>query len=92
MLDSVGRLLDMAGPDTKIIPGHGALTDRAGLVAYQHMLRGTRDAVAALVAAGKSREETVAATPTAPWDETWGQGFMKPDVYTGILWDSLSAK
>ena len=47
-----------------------------------------RDRVAALKAAGKSREEVIAAQPTADQDAKWGGGFMKPDVFAGILYDS----
>jgi glyoxylase-like metal-dependent hydrolase (beta-lactamase superfamily II) len=84
------RMLELAGEGTKIIPGHGPLATRADLVRYRDMLAGCRAAVAALIAAGKSREETIAAKPTAPFDEAWGQSWIKPDVFAGILYDSLS--
>ena len=90
MIAAVERLLELAGEGTKIIPGHGPLATRADLARYRDMLAGVRAAVAAQVAAGKSREETVAAKPTAAFDEAWGGGWMNPDTFTGILHDSLS--
>jgi glyoxylase-like metal-dependent hydrolase (beta-lactamase superfamily II) len=90
MIAAVERLLELVGEGTKIIPGHGPLATRADLARYRDMLAGVRAAVAAQVAAGKSREETVAAKPTAAFDEAWGGGWMNPDTFTGILHDSLS--
>lgn len=91
MIAAVDRTLGMIDGNTKIIPGHGPLSTRADLMAYRHMLSGVRDAVATLVAAGKSLEEVVAAKPTAPWDEKWSREyrFAQPDIFTGIVYDSL---
>ena len=83
------RVLAMIGDDTKIIPGHGPLATKKDLAAYHEMLRGVRDAMAKLVAEDKSKEEVLAAKPTAPWDEKWGGGFMNPETFTGIVYDSL---
>ncbi len=43
-----------------VIPGHGRVTDRAGIVAFQRFLRELWREVEAAVAAGKSLEETLA--------------------------------
>ena len=32
----------------------------------------------------------MAANPTAPFDEIWGNGFMKPDVFTGLVYQTLN--
>lgn len=77
---------------TKIIPGHGPVGDKATLQAYHDMLVGVRAAVAKLVKQKKTLEETVAAKPTAPWDEQWGKGFIKPEVFTKMIWTELSKK
>jgi len=90
MIAGVERILELAGEGTRIIPGHGPLGTRADLARYRDVLAGVRAAVAAQVAAGKSREETIAAKPTAPFDEAWGGGWMNPDTFTGIVYDSLT--
>lgn len=64
-------VLERADADTRIIPGHGPLASPADLRAYRDMLETVRLRVAALVAAGQSEDETVAARPTADLDETW---------------------
>lgn len=91
MITAADRVLGMADADTKIIPGHGPLADRGDLAAYRDMLQGVRDAMAPLVKAGKTRDEVIAAKPLGAFDETWGKAFMPLDVFTGILFDSLSA-
>lgn len=89
---AVERILELAGEATKIIPGHGPLATRADLVRYREMLTGTRAAVAALIAAGKSRDEVIAAKPTEPFDEAFGGGWIEPDVFAGTIYDSLTAE
>ena len=90
MVAAVDTVLEMINDATKVIPGHGPLSNKAELVAYRSMLAGVSKAVAKAIAEGKDRDATVAAKPTAPWDEKWGGGFMKPDLFTGIVYDSLT--
>ena len=66
--------LSLADASTKIVPGHGPLSDRAGLTQYRDMLATVRDRVRALKSAGRSLEETIAAKPTAPFDAAWAAG------------------
>lgn len=84
--------LGYANDSTRIIPGHGPLANRADLMKYRDVLVQVRDRVAALIRQGKTREEVIAAKPTAEWDATWGAGFMKPDVFLGIVYLSMTKK
>ncbi len=90
LIEAVDHILALCNETTKIIPGHGDLATPADLRAYRDMLAGARIAVRRLVAQGKTRDQVIAARPTAPWDEVWGQGFIKPDLWTGMLYDSLT--
>jgi glyoxylase-like metal-dependent hydrolase (beta-lactamase superfamily II) len=74
---------------TRIIPGHGPLATKADLQAYRDVVKACRDRIAKLKAEGKNRDAVIAARPTADYDAKWGQGFMKGDVFTGIVFDSL---
>ena len=89
MIATADKVLSMADDATKIIPGHGALSDKAELQAYRDMLVTARDRIHQLVSEGKSQEEAVAAKPTADLDAQWGGGFMQPDVWVGIVYSSL---
>lgn len=68
MIEGLGITIGMAGPNTKIIPGHGPMVDRAAVIAHRDMLLAIRDKVAALVAEGKTVDEVLAAKPTADYD------------------------
>ncbi|MEZ4362891.1 MAG: MBL fold metallo-hydrolase [Kofleriaceae bacterium] len=83
------RALALANDTTKIIPGHGPVTDRAGLQAWRDMLVAIRGKVAKLVADGKTLEQVQAAKPTQAWDAAWGQKFIKPEVLVGVLYREL---
>jgi cyclase len=92
VIQAVDAGLKYANDSTKIIPGHGALATRADLVSYRTVLVGIRDRVAALIQQGKTKEQVIAAKPSAEWDATWGSGFMKPDVFLGIVYESMKRK
>ncbi len=64
--------LEIASADTIIIPGHGAVGTKAQLAEFHEMLVAIRDNVAKLKKEGKSLDETVAAKPTAAFDEKFG--------------------
>jgi cyclase len=68
LLDGLGTVIGRAGPNTKIIPGHGATVDRTAVVAHRDIALMVRDRVARLMAQGKSEDEVVAAKVTADLD------------------------
>ena len=68
MIEGLGATIGMAGPKTKIIPGHGPMVDRAALIAHRDMILVIRDKVAALVQQGKSGDKVLAARPTSDYD------------------------
>ncbi|HXH95368.1 MAG TPA: MBL fold metallo-hydrolase [Thermoanaerobaculia bacterium] len=84
MLASVDNVLKTLPDDAKVIPGHGPLSDKAGLRAFAEVLRGTSNAVAAALAAGKSLDQMKQENILAPWD-SWGQGFIKSDAWLALL-------
>ena len=70
MIEGLGITIGLAGPNTKIIPGHGPMVDRAAVMAHRDMILAIRDKVAALVQQGKSVEDVLAAKPTSDYDAT----------------------
>jgi len=63
------RVLAIADGDSRIIPGHGELSNVAELREARRMLQTVRDRVAVAVAEGKSLEEITASNPGAEWEE-----------------------
>ena len=68
-------VLGFIDDDTSIIPGHGPLSRRSELMGYRDMLVSVRGAVQELIEAGMTRDEIIAAKPTAALDADWGGGF-----------------
>jgi glyoxylase-like metal-dependent hydrolase (beta-lactamase superfamily II) len=68
LLDALQAVVDLAKPDTKIIPGHGEIVSRTAVAEHKAMAIVIRDRVAAMVKAGKTADEVVAAKPTADYD------------------------
>jgi glyoxylase-like metal-dependent hydrolase (beta-lactamase superfamily II) len=68
MIIGLAQVIALAGPNTKIIPGHGAIVDRTAVMAHRDMIIGVRDQVAKLSQQGKSSDEVVAAHPTSSFD------------------------
>jgi len=80
------RGLELAGTNTKIIPGHGPLATKADLQAYRDMLATVAARIKDAKRAGKTMEETIAAKPTAEFDPVFGKGFLPADKWVEMLW------
>jgi glyoxylase-like metal-dependent hydrolase (beta-lactamase superfamily II) len=68
MIDFCQAVLDAIDETTVVIPGHGEISDYAGLQAYIDMLEDMHQTIGKMVKRGKSLEEVVAANPTAKYD------------------------
>ncbi len=62
--------------DTIVIPGHGAVSDAAGLAAYVAMLEDVESKISEMVADGMTLDEVIAAKPTAAYDAKYGFNMM----------------
>ena len=91
ILDGLGATIGRCGPKTKVIPGHGPVTDRNALVAQRDLILAVRDKVAALVAQNKSLEEVIAAKPTADFDAQVPQGPQTAERFIGWLYAEIKA-
>ena len=74
MLEACDMLLNLAKPDTKLVPGHGTLITREAIVPYRDMIRAVETKVRALIDEGKSEKDVVAAKVTAPFDSKTAGG------------------
>jgi glyoxylase-like metal-dependent hydrolase (beta-lactamase superfamily II) len=83
-------ILSLAGPDTKIIPGHGRAATKADLAAAHEMLADARDRVRQLVDEGKSEQEVVTANPLASYHADWNWAFITTERMTQTLYRALA--
>ena len=89
MIASADTAVQLANAQTKIIPGHGPLGDKASLGKYRDMMVTVRDRVQKLKKGGQTLEQVVAAKPTKDLDDPWGKGFMQPDFFVTIVYGTL---
>jgi cyclase len=85
-LDALQIALDLAGPSTKILSGHGVTSTREDVRAFRDMILEVMKRVSKLIDEGKSYEEVEAAKPTADLDARWGPRLEKflPGLYEGL--------
>lgn len=85
LLNASRTLLKVATPETRIVPGDGAVQPLAHLQAEHDMLAAMRDRLVKMMKSGMGAQEMIAAAPTKDFDPTWGNPdlFMK-NVYPGL--------
>jgi glyoxylase-like metal-dependent hydrolase (beta-lactamase superfamily II) len=88
MLVAAGKILSLADNNTKIVPGHGPLGNKADLAKCRDMLVVARDRVLKLKTAGKSADEIVASKPLADLDAVWGH-MLTSDIFVRMIYSSL---
>jgi cyclase len=90
MINSLDQILAQTNEQTKIVPGHGPVAGRADLQNYRDMLVQVRQRVKASITAGKTIDQAVAAAPTKDFDAKWGGGYVTPEVFTKMVFSSLT--
>ncbi len=93
MLAGLAQIVAIAGPNTKIIPGHGPTVDRSAVAAHRDVILGVRNEVAKLMQQGKNSDEIVAAHPSAAYDSkvppAAPNGDRAADRFVGQLYAEL---
>jgi len=90
MIAAASKGLSIVNDETRIIPGHGPVSDSRGLTAYRDMLATVRGRVAEMKAAGKSLEEVQEENPAAEFLEAnpgFGGNWSK--AFIGFVYNSL---
>jgi hypothetical protein len=76
--------------DSIIIPGHGKpVSNKAELKEFRDMLAAIRNNLAKLKKDGKTRDEAIAAKPTAAYDAKWGQFVIDPGFFTRLVYEGV---
>lgn len=92
MIAAVENVMATINADTKIMPGHGPLTDADGLKAFHTMLKTVAGRMRQMIEEGRSLEEIIAAKPTAEFDAKWGNGFIKPDQWVELVHGTMTGE
>jgi glyoxylase-like metal-dependent hydrolase (beta-lactamase superfamily II) len=87
VIAAAGKGIAIAGPRTKIIPGHGPVATRADLVAYRAMLVDIRAKVQAGIRARMTLAQIQATKPAARYGMP--SGFIPPERFVEAVYNSL---
>ena len=88
MIVAADKILSLAENNTKIVPGHGPLGNKADLTKSRDMLVVVRDRVQKLKTAGKSADEVAASKPLADLDPVWGH-MLSSDIFVQMIYSAL---
>jgi glyoxylase-like metal-dependent hydrolase (beta-lactamase superfamily II) len=91
LLQSIELFLANSGPATKVVPGHGPVTDRAALVFHRDMIVTVRDRVNQAIREGKTIEQVRAAKPTGDFEARVGGNAAFIAGFVDALFNELSA-
>jgi len=87
-LEALGRLIGVAGPNTKILPGHGVVSSREDVMGFRDMVLDVSEQVADLLQMNRSYEQVAAADPTADYNAQYGD----PDRFLRAVYTELGGE
>jgi glyoxylase-like metal-dependent hydrolase (beta-lactamase superfamily II) len=67
-LEGLELTMKIAGPNTRLIPGHGTYINKNDIIPYRDMILAVQAAVQQLINQGKTLQEVLAAKVTSPYD------------------------
>lgn len=88
MSKSIDNVLAKINDNTIVIPGHGPMSNKAELAAFNAMLKGTASEVRALKTKGLTLQEAQEKGLSNKWDN-WTKGFIPVPVWIEIVFNSL---
>jgi len=98
LIDALNHVLALTVPrafqegGTKVVPGHGRLSEEADVVEYRDMVVIIRDRVRALIADGRSLADIQAARPSSDYDREYQSAAgPAPDAFVEAIYRSLQA-
>ena len=94
-LEALDATMKIAGPNTRLIPGHGTIINRTDIVPYRDMILDVRAKVQRMIGEGKTQQEVLAAKVTAPYDAKIPGGLLpagagtSADRFVGMVYSQL---
>jgi cyclase len=96
-LEALDATMQLAGPNTRLIPGHGTIIHRADIVPYRDMILDVQAKVQQMIGQGASEQEVLAAKLTAPYDAKVPGGLApagsgtSADRFVSMVYSQLNA-
>ena len=84
MIAGTDQILKMINEDTKIIPGHGQISNKKDLIDYKTMLQTVRNRVADGIKAGKTIDQIINSDPAKEFKTVFDKAFFIQSVYNSI--------
>ena len=88
MAQNIESALAEMNEQTKIIPGHGPLANKADLASYLEMLNATTKEVLAMKKRGQSLQDMQQQGLSKQW-QSWAQGFISEKMWIAIIYSSI---
>jgi len=89
VIKGVEIVLSFIDENTKIIPGHGKLSNKEELSDYLDMLKSAKLETEDLIKKGKSFQEIVDSDVLIKFDPKYGGGFLKREKFLTIIYNDL---
>jgi cyclase len=89
LLAVVKDTLDNIDDETQIIPGHGPLTNKAGLKVYYDVLMDINAILTPMAKQGLTLDAVKKLAPLKKYDGDYGKGFMNPDTFISIVYQDI---
>jgi hypothetical protein len=94
LIAGLDQVIAFCGPNTKVIPGHGATVDRTAVAQHRDMVLAIRDEVKRMIGEGKTQQDVANAKITAKWDSQVAGGgtpAAQADRFINALYVELKA-
>jgi glyoxylase-like metal-dependent hydrolase (beta-lactamase superfamily II) len=89
LIVAVQSTLNNIDDNTKVIPGHGSLTDKEGLKVYYNVLKDIEGILTPLALNGLSLDNVKKLKPLEKYDGDYGKGFMDPNSFISIVYEDI---
>ena len=83
------KIISLSDDKTKIIPGHGPLSNKEQLQTAVEMLIDSKNIIAKLIEEGKSENQVAKANPLKKYHDNWNWGFITTEKMTRQIYQSL---
>jgi glyoxylase-like metal-dependent hydrolase (beta-lactamase superfamily II) len=86
---AIDKVLALTNEDTRIIPGHGPLSNKTELVEYRTMLAMIGQRIQRMIDSGKSLEEVQKSQPARGFNAAFGGGFINSGTFVKMLYEGM---